>query len=130
MDGSWTPNQLRVIRELLEWDEQSLIPLQGTTPSRDGLRDDLVAELEQLTRPAAASFAAHDQQLSISKFDLTSVHKCEGLYVAPDDFEWTVNRARGRVVHRAIQKSLAGRFKEMPPLELALEAVEAMAGSP
>jgi hypothetical protein len=34
------------------------------------------------------------------------------------------------VVHRAIQKSLAGRFREMPPLELAQETVESMMESP
>lgn len=129
MGEVWTPNQLRVIRELLQWDEQLLTPLQGPTPVRDGLREDLHAELEERTMSAATSFAAHDQRLFVNKFDLTSVHKCEGLYVAPDEFEWTVNKARGKVVHRAIQKSLAGRFKEMTPLELAQESVESMAAS-
>lgn len=129
MSGPWTPNQLRVIRELLEWDEE-LTPVRGPTLARSGLRDDLLAELEERTRPASAAFAEHEQRLSVTKFDLTSVHKCEGLYIAPDDFEWTVAKARGKVVHRAIQKSWAGRFKEMPPLELAQEAVESMAASP
>lgn len=125
----WTPNQLRVIRELLEWDDE-LMPLQGPTHVRDGLRDDLTAELEELTRGAAALFADHDESLSINKFDLARVHKCEGLYVATDEFQWTVKKARGRVVHRGIQKSLAGRFRQMPPLELARETVESMiAGS-
>ncbi len=128
MNEAWTPNQLRVIRELLEWDE-GLAPLRGPTDVREGLRADLVAELEELTQRAAATVAQDDQRLSINKFDITSVHKCEGLFVAPDDFEWTVAKVRGRVVHRAIQKSCAGRFREMVPLELAQEAVESMAES-
>ena len=126
MDGPWTPNQARIIGELLEWDDQ-LNPTLGPTQVRDGLADDLLAQLEERTRPAAELFALHDQTLTVTKFDLTSVHKCEGLYAAPDDFEWTVAKARGKIVHRAIQKSWAGRFKDMPPLELAHEAVESMA---
>lgn len=129
MSEFWTPNQLRVIRDLLDWDDD-LNPTRGATPTRRGLRDELLAELERLTQPAADLFAGHDKRLTVTKFDLTSVHKCEGLYVAPDDFEWTVPKARGKVVHRAIQKSWAGRFKEMPPLALAREAVESMASSP
>jgi hypothetical protein len=128
MSEPWTPNQLRVIRELLEWDDH-LNPTRGPTPTRDGLREDLLDELEELTRPAADLFVEHSQRLFVNKFEITSVHKCEGLYVAPSEFQWTVPKARGKVVHRAIQKSWAGRFKEMPPLELAHEAIESMAAS-
>jgi hypothetical protein len=129
MTEQWTPNQQRVIHELLEWDDE-LKPLRAPVPAPAGLREDLLRELEQLTAPTAALFTRHDQRLTVNKFDLTSVHKCEGLYVAPDEFEWTVAKARGKVVHRAIQKSWAGCFKEMPPLELAQETVESLAASP
>jgi hypothetical protein len=127
MTEKWTPNQHRVIHDLLEWDDE-LRPLRAPVPP-GGLREDLIHELEKLTARTATAFAQNDQRLTVNKFDLTSVHKCEGLYVAPDEFEWTVANARGKVVHRAIQKSLSGRFKEMPPLELAQETVEALEAS-
>lgn len=52
--------------------------------------------------------------------------KCEGFFVAPSDFEWTTAKVRGRVVHRAVQISLAGRGRSLTPMELVNHAVEAL----
>jgi hypothetical protein len=122
MEGDRTPNQQRVIRDLLGWDE-SLTPMIPMWTHPPDLAERLRAELEERIEPAASRFES-DRPLFVSKHHLTSVMKCEGLFLAPSEFEWNVSNVRGKVVHRAIQISIAGRGATLPPLELVHEAVE------
>jgi hypothetical protein len=120
--NEWTPNQLRVIRELLGWTEE-LRPA-GPPPSfPEGLVAALRARLEEALEPVASGFDA-GRPLTIWKSDLSSVLKCEGLYLAPSDFEWSAANVVGKVVHKAIQISVAGRLSSAPPQELVQYAVD------
>jgi hypothetical protein len=118
----WNPNQRRVIRELLGWDDD-LRRVYSPPPLPRGLADRLREELEERLASVAEKFG--DRPLVVWKGDLTNVLKCEGLFVAPSEFEWSSANVRGKVVHRAIQISVAGRGASMPPMELVGHAIEA-----
>jgi hypothetical protein len=123
-DIVWGPNQLDVIRRLLGCNErlERMGPRQSfAVDLRDRLRTDLEARLE-----GVASRFSPDRPLTLTKFDLTSTLKCEGLWLAEQakPFEWTAQKLRGRVVHRAIQATLARSGREAPPLDLVEQALD------
>jgi len=120
---SWSPNQSEVIRRLLGCDEQ--LQQAGLRPTFGAdLRGRLQAELEARLEGVAIRFSA-DLPLTVTKFDLTAVLKCEGLWGAERaaPFEWTAQKLRGRVVHRAIQATLTRSGHDTAPLDLVEQAL-------
>lgn len=87
------------------------------------LRHELRAELEERLRPVAADLP-DGEQLWVSKHLLSSVHGCEGLFLAreAETFAWTPASARGVVAHKAIELSINWR-REIVPLVLVDEAL-------
>lgn len=79
------------------------------------LRADLRAELEERLGPVAAQIP-NTEVLWISKHLLSSVHGCEGLFLAQEaeEFAWTPATARGVVSHKAIELSVNWRGDPAP----------------
>lgn len=79
------------------------------------LRNELRAELEERLAPAAAT-GRDGEVLWVSKHLLSSVHGCEGLFLARDEepFTWTPASARGTVAHKAMELSLSWRGDPAP----------------
>lgn len=113
-----TPKQRQILTELLG-DKSS-------RPEFDpGLADDLRAELEDDLAAVAAERSERDR-LVVAKFDLQNVHACEGFYQAKqyEQFAWTVENTRGRVVHRGLQRQIVSGYAH-EPLDLAEQAITA-----
>jgi PD-(D/E)XK nuclease superfamily len=74
------------------------------------LRAELREGLERRLAPVADRLPA-GETLWVSKHLLSSVHGCEGLFVAQDEeeFAWTPQTARGTVAHKAIELSVSWR---------------------
>jgi hypothetical protein len=74
------------------------------------LRSDLRDELEERLAPVAERLP-EGETLWVSKHLLSSVHGCEGLYLAreAEEFAWTAQTARGTVSHKAIELSVSWR---------------------
>ncbi len=74
------------------------------------LRHDLRAELEERLAPVADRLP-DGQVLWVSKHLLSTVHGCEGLYLAreAEEFTWSPQTARGTVSHKAIELSVSWR---------------------
>jgi hypothetical protein len=74
------------------------------------LRAELREGLERRLAPVAER-VPHGQTLWVSKHLLSSVHGCEGLFLAQDEeeFAWTPQTARGTVAHKAIELSVSWR---------------------
>jgi hypothetical protein len=74
------------------------------------LRHELRAELEERLAPVAERLP-DGAVLWVSKHLLSSVHGCEGLYLAreAEEFAWTAQTARGTVSHKAIELSISWR---------------------
>ena len=74
------------------------------------LRAELREGLERRLAPVAERLP-DGQTLWVSKHLLSSVHGCEGLFLANDeeDFAWTPQTARGTVAHKAIELSVSWR---------------------
>lgn len=81
------------------------------------LRHELRAELEERLRPVAADLP-DGEHLWVSKHLLSSVHGCEGLFLAreAEAFAWTPASARGVVAHKAIELSISWRGDPAPGL--------------
>jgi hypothetical protein len=79
------------------------------------LRHELRAELEERLAPVAEVVPA-DETLWLSKHALSSIHGCEGLFLAQEaeDFAWTPATARGVVAHKAIELSVHWRGDPAP----------------
>lgn len=79
------------------------------------LRAELRALLEERLAPLAAR-VPDGEVLWISKHLLSSVHGCEGLFLAQDaeDFAWSPATARGVVAHKAIELSINWRGDPAP----------------
>ena len=79
------------------------------------LRHELRAELEERLAPVAARLPAKDS-LWVSKHLLSSVHGCEGMFLArdADEFQWTPANARGVVAHKAIELAVSWRGDPAP----------------
>ncbi len=74
------------------------------------LRAELRTDLERRLAPVAARIPA-GEVLWVSKHLLSSVHGCEGLFLAQEaeDFAWSPQTARGTVAHKAIELSISWR---------------------
>src|SRR5690554_5349972 len=81
------------------------------------LRHELRAELEERLAPIAET-VPDGEVLWVSKHLLSSVHGCEGLFVAreAEDFAWTPANARGIVAHKAIELAVSWRGDPAPAL--------------
>jgi hypothetical protein len=81
------------------------------------LRDELRAELDERLAPVVERLPA-GEALWLSKHLLSSVHGCEGMFVARDaeDFTWTPANARGVVAHKAIELAVSWRGEPTPGL--------------
>jgi len=92
------------------------------------LRAELRQELEERLAPVAAR-VPEGQALWVSKHLLSSVHGCEGLFLAQEaeDFAWTPATARGVVSHKAIELSVSWRGDPAPG-ELVDEAIARLIG--
>lgn len=79
------------------------------------LRAALREELEDRLAPVAAQ-VPDGGALWISKHLLSTVHGCEGLFLATEaeDFAWTPATARGSVSHKAIELSISWRGDPAP----------------
>lgn len=79
------------------------------------LRAELRAELEGRLSPIAEQ-VPDGQVLWISKHLLSSVHGCEGMFLAQEaeEFAWTPATARGVVTHKAIELSVNWRGDPAP----------------
>ncbi|MEX1100867.1 MAG: PD-(D/E)XK nuclease family protein [Actinomycetota bacterium] len=117
MSVEWHPNRLRVVRDLLGWDE-SLRPRSPAPSNEPDLADRVRAELEERLWPLARRHAQSGRNLYASKHRIAAVLRCEGSWVAPDEFTWSIPVARGRLVHKAIEMTLTARRGELPPMEL------------
>lgn len=74
------------------------------------LRADLRDEMQQRLAPVADRLPA-GEVLWVSKHLLSSVHGCEGLFLAQEaeEFAWSPQTARGTVSHKAIELSISWR---------------------
>jgi hypothetical protein len=74
------------------------------------LRHELRAELEERLAPVAGRLP-DGEVLWVSKHLLSSVHGCEGFFLAreAEDFAWSTQTARGSVSHKAIELSVSWR---------------------
>jgi len=74
------------------------------------LRAELRAELQERLAPVAARVPV-GEVLWVSKHLLSSVHGCEGMFLAQEaeDFAWSPQTARGTVSHKAIELSISWR---------------------
>ena len=74
------------------------------------LRAELREELQERLAPVAARVPAAEV-LWVSKHLLSSVHGCEGLFLAQEaeEFAWSPQTARGTVAHKAIELSVSWR---------------------
>lgn len=102
------PNQRNVVQNLMGRDERFrlLKPPPETDPEiavllESRLRDGLVDVVESGVRLQVSP-------LQVRKTHITSVLKCQGLYLAQLDepFTWDVARARGTIAHKAIELTL------------------------
>ncbi len=115
--------------------QQEVVALLGASgserPTFDAdLAPSLRRELERGLAPVVAELA-DDEDLYVKKFDLASIHGCEVKYLADRQlaFEWSIPKARGTIVHKAIQVGVSWKG-EPNPAELVDEAVaRAMQGT-
>jgi hypothetical protein len=93
------------------------------------LRGELREGLERRLAPVAVR-VPEGQALWVSKHLLSSVHGCEGLFLAQDaeEFAWTPQTARGTVAHKAIELSVSWRGDPAPG-ELVDEAIARLIAS-
>jgi len=74
------------------------------------LRAELREELQDRLAPVAAR-VPQGEVLWVSKHLLSSVHGCEGMFLAQqaEDFAWSPHTARGTVAHKAIELAISWR---------------------
>ncbi|MGQ0831298.1 MAG: PD-(D/E)XK nuclease family protein [Microthrixaceae bacterium] len=102
----------------------------GERPAFDPrLRAELRSHLQERLTPLAARLP-EGVVLWVSKHLLSSVHGCEGLFLARDaeDFAWNAANARGVVSHKAIELSMSWRGDPAPGL-LVDEAIARLIAS-
>ncbi|MGK2949889.1 MAG: PD-(D/E)XK nuclease family protein [Acidimicrobiales bacterium] len=92
------------------------------------LRHELRAHLEERLAGVAAR-VPDGQTLWVSKHLLSTVHGCEGLFLAQEaeEFAWSPTTARGVVSHKAIELSISWRGDPAPG-ELVEEAIARLIG--
>lgn len=93
------------------------------------LRHELRDELEERLTPLAERLP-EGETLWVSKHLLSSVHGCEGMFLAreAEEFAWTPANARGVVSHKAIELSISWRGDPAPGL-LVDEAIARLIAS-
>lgn len=98
--------------------QEEMLALLGARPEERPafdreLRDQLREQLETALEPVAARIG---DTLFISKHRLSQVHGCEGKMLADEQapFEWRVQLARGRIVHKAIELAVHWRGEPVP----------------
>jgi len=113
-----TPVQRTVLDSLAREPEFIPVPASLIEEVRTQLHD-LVADVAGQLEP--------DNPMWVSKNKVTTVHGCEGHYLANlGSFEWTVANVRGTVVHKAIELATNWRG-EFTPSEVVDEALERVA---
>ncbi len=118
--------------------QQEAINLLGTQgkqrPSFDpNLRNELRSRLESSITPlleASAPDQLSDDAIYLNKFVLSQVMGCEQKFLAElaEPFQWSPPKARGTIVHKAIELLINWR-KEPVPLDLVDEAVAGLENS-
>jgi hypothetical protein len=106
--------------------QQQVMDELGTTDRpafRDDLRDHLRHEIEESLAPVVAQLS-DDDEIFLSKRDLSLIHGCEARFVADKkaEFEWSVPAARGSVAHKAVEL-MVGHRGNPTPLDLVQEAI-------
>ena len=104
--------------------QQTIVDLLGAKPEErpefaPDLGTRLQVELESELWPIAEQLV--DDDLWVTKHELSGIHGCEARHVADDQFAWSAPLARGTIVHKAIELSVHWR-SEPTPLELVDEA--------
>jgi hypothetical protein len=79
------------------------------------LRDWLREEMEEAIRPILVDLP-EGETIFLNKHRLGNVHRCEGLYLADEEreFSWTPQNARGTVSHKAMELSVHWRGDPVP----------------
>lgn len=114
-----TPAQERTLAQLRRDGE----PLVFSEAFVNDLKTEATEALEQFHTRLG------NNTLFVNKHKLATVHGCEGKFMAPDPFAWTIANARGTVTHKAIQ--LLINWKGEPaPRELVDEALALLADEP
>jgi RecB family exonuclease len=110
--------------------QQRVIDLLGKRPDPAPMPEDLADSLLAFLTDELAEVAERipdGRQVVASKHGLGTVHGCEAHHVALEGtFAWSVPVARGSVVHKAIELTVAWRG-EPHPLTLVEEALERLA---
>ncbi len=108
--------------------QQEVVALLGASESERPSFDTDVApslrrELERGLAPVVAALP-DDEDLWVKKFDLSAIHGCEVKYLADREvaFEWSIPKARGTIVHKAIQVGASWKG-QLNPAELVEEAI-------
>ncbi|MEX0755735.1 MAG: PD-(D/E)XK nuclease family protein [Actinomycetota bacterium] len=125
MSRDWAANQTNVIQGLLGWDE-SLRPRSAVPLGGEDLSNRIRSELEEQLWPVARLYSESGERLYASKHQLSSVLRCEGSWLAQDDFVWSIAVAQGRLVHKAIEMTLTAQRATLPPLELVDAALTSL----
>ena len=114
--------------------QEDVLQVLGARPSErpefdPRLRHELRAELEDRLTPVVGRMPDKDT-LWLSKRALSTVHGCEGQYLAEEaeTFAWTAATARGVVAHKAIELSINWRGDPAPG-ELVDEAIARLIAS-
>ncbi len=105
------PSQVRA--SVTPTQQRALDELRGSAEDRPSFADnfsqalqvEMESRLEDITTPVI-----------LSKFKLNQVHQCEGRLMASLDepFAWSVQKARGTLVHKAIELSVGGNTSITP----------------
>jgi len=120
---SVTENDLAPVQQTVL---KALAKEPGFVPLPTKLIEDIRHQMHSLVSDIAEQLEP-DQALWVSKNKVTTVHGCEGHYLANlGNFEWTVANVRGTVVHKAIE--LATNWKgDFTPSDVVDEALDRVA---
>ena len=120
---SVTENDLAPVQQTVL---KALAKEPGFVPLPTQVIEDIRHQLHGLVSDIAEQLEP-DQALWVSKNKVTTVHGCEGHYLANlGNFEWTVANVRGTVVHKAIE--LATNWKgDFTPSDVVDEALDRVA---
>ena len=120
---SVTENDLAPVQQTVL---KALAKEPGFVPLPTQLIEDVRHQMHSLVSDIAEQLEP-DQALWVSKNKVTTVHGCEGHYLANlGNFEWTVANVRGTVVHKAIE--LATNWKgDFTPSDVVDEALDRVA---
>lgn len=106
----------------------------GNRPSFDPeLPARLRAELERHLEPLVEAGGYTDRApLVITKFQLTQVLRCERAYCTglDDQFQWSIPKAKGTILHKVLQASVAPRAAAITSPVLVGQAIDRLAKDP